>query len=150
LQLATVTATSTNDPAVSAFAQNSIQVTGVGVQLLPNNQGTARPGTTVVYSHTVVNTGAAVDTFAFSYASSEGWAVEGPDALQVAAGGTEVVVVRVTMPVDEGPVVDVTTVTATSTQYSQRQASATNTTIGQSTTTGQNNPLYLPAVQQKP
>lgn len=128
IDVTTITVTPNGNPAGTVKAQDAVIVAGAGVQLLPNNVGSVAPGATVVYSHTLINTGDATDTFNLSYASSEGWAVDGPAAVEVEAGAAAIIEVAVTMPVDSEAVVDVTTVTATSQMDARQQASVTDTT----------------------
>lgn len=124
----TVQATSAANGAVSAAAQNTTVVATVGVKLLPDNVGIVRPGGTVAYTHTVVNTGAAEDTYTLAYTSSAGWIVNGPESVTVAGGEDAQIVLQITMPADSDAEEDVTIVTATSTLDAARQATATNTT----------------------
>ena len=141
IDVTTITVTPADNPEGTVQAQDAVIVYGAGVQLLPDRQGSVTPGQTMVYTHTVVNTGSAVDTFNLSYASSEGWTVNGPALVELEAGASKVIEVAVTMPQGSAPAVDVTTITATSTMDSRKQATVTDTTSGLAQR------LYLPSVQ---
>jgi trimeric autotransporter adhesin len=70
----TFEATSNNDPTKADTITDQITVNQVaGVSLNPDRSGTGSPGGTVVYEHTLCNTGNVTDTFDLSYASDWGW-----------------------------------------------------------------------------
>jgi uncharacterized repeat protein (TIGR01451 family) len=70
----TFKATSNNDPSKSNAIQDTVTVNAVaGVSLNPDRSGTGSPGGTVVYEHTLCNTGNQADTFDLTYTSDWGW-----------------------------------------------------------------------------
>jgi len=70
----TFKATSENDPNESDAITDTVSVNSVaGVSLNPDRSGTGSPGGTVVYEHTLCNTGNQDDTFDLTYASDWGW-----------------------------------------------------------------------------
>jgi parallel beta-helix repeat protein len=124
--IATLRATSTNDPRVSATVTDE---TTVGQQLRldfsPRRSRVVQPGDVVVYRHTVRNLGNGPDQFTFAVSSSRGWPVtlSATQSPQVAPSGiagyaassTFEVVVTVRVPADAVPgALDTATITATS------------------------------------
>jgi hypothetical protein len=90
----------------------------VGLQFAPDRSTVATPGTVVVYSHTLTNTGAYTDTYAINHASSQGWVVTYSSPLVVGLGGTATLWVSVTVPADAvSGTADSTLITATSQAY---------------------------------
>jgi len=70
----TFQATSENDPNKADTITDTVTVNAVaGVSLNPDRSGTGSPGGTVVYEHTLCNTGNQADTFDLSYTSDWGW-----------------------------------------------------------------------------
>lgn len=75
------------------------------VTVTPDRSGGGAAGSTLVYEHTITNTGNSTDTFDLSLASSLGWAVEVTDAggvplsnVTLAGGASRTVYVRVSIP----------------------------------------------------
>jgi hypothetical protein len=95
--------------------------------LVSDNFTLVEPGTQVVYTHILRNTGNLSDTYALTWSSSQGWAsVEGesggmtfplPGNVQLDSNQSALITVTVTIPNNETVrgMTDVTTVTATST-----------------------------------
>ncbi len=83
------------------------------VDVFPNNTGSALPGVTLVYAHTVSNIGTTSDEFALLLDSSQDWVVSTTYITQTIDPGNSVnFSVLVTIPLGEPvDVVDVTTVT---------------------------------------
>ena len=70
----TFTATSTNNGTISDSIANTVTVQSfAAIDFTPDLAGTATPGATVSYTHTVTNTGNEPDTWDLSYVSSQGW-----------------------------------------------------------------------------
>ncbi len=100
------TATSSNNPGQSDTIGNTVTVNAtVSVDFAPDNSGSATPGGTVVYAHTVTNTGNVAETFNLTYASSQGWSYIFYDALStpitsvtLAAGASVNITVQLTVP----------------------------------------------------
>ncbi len=115
----------------------STQYTGVSIE--PDNNGSAPPGTTKTYSHTVTNQGNATDTINLSASSSQGWTVTITDEASntissVTLGSSEstTVVVKVQIPGSaSNGTEDETVITATSSNDSDVKDTATDkTTVG--------------------
>lgn len=100
-----------------------------GLALSPSQSGWAYPGQTAVYTHTLVNSGEAEDTYQIGHASSQGWTVAHPPLLTVPSGLSATVRISVAVPADaHGWTVDRTRITATSQNDSTVTASVTDTT----------------------
>ncbi|HSH01397.1 MAG TPA: choice-of-anchor Q domain-containing protein [Anaerolineae bacterium] len=134
VDVTTVTATSTFDGTVTDSATDTTTVIDdggdTGVIIEPNNSGSDEPGQTVVYHHTVTNTGSTADTFSLATVSSLGWTTTVvPTNLKLQAGASAMVTVTVTI---DGAAtngqVDTTTVTVTSDNDGTVTDSATDTT----------------------
>jgi len=68
------TATSTNNGTISDTITDTVTVNSfAAVSFVPDLNGSGTPGGIVRYNHTLTNTGNIADTFALSYASSQGW-----------------------------------------------------------------------------
>ncbi len=72
----TVTAVSDTDPMVSDTAEDVtiVQLPPSGVLLEPDNAAQGLPGETIVYAHTLTNTGSISMTFLLTATSGQGWA----------------------------------------------------------------------------
>lgn len=94
------------------------------------NFGTAAPGATVVYTHTLRNVRSVDDTFQLDYISPFGWETNVvPRSVFLPAGGTSTVAVTIRVPTNVvSGTVDVTTVTATSISDPRFSGSATEQT----------------------
>jgi hypothetical protein len=107
-----------------------------GVEIGPNHTQQAHAGDTILYNHTLTNTGATTDTFTVEVLSTQGWPVElvgatqptGTLSLQVASQMTAPVQIRLTVPMDAAGLTDNTIVTATSQLSPTVQGCATDTT----------------------
>lgn len=76
-----LTATSTNNGAISDTIANTVTVGSVAaVSFTPDQSGSATPGATIRYTHTVTNTGNLSDTFDLTFVSSRSWAYSFFDA----------------------------------------------------------------------
>ncbi|MDH4139738.1 MAG: hypothetical protein OEV43_04130, partial [Coriobacteriia bacterium] len=108
-----------------------------GLSVSPDNISGAAPDTTVVYEHTIANSGNAEDTFDLTAVSSQGWTVEIVDGggsaistVTLSAETSTTVYVRVTVPADAANgTEDVTVLTATSQTDPEVTDSATDTTL---------------------
>jgi uncharacterized repeat protein (TIGR01451 family) len=68
------TATSNNNGAIFDTIANTVTVNSfAAVDFSPDRNGTTTPGGTILYAHTITNTGNVGDTFNLSYVSSQGW-----------------------------------------------------------------------------
>jgi hypothetical protein len=107
-----------------------------GVDIGPDHTREAYAGDTILYNHTLTNTGTTTDTFTLEVVSTQGWPVElagatqptGILSLQVAAQMTAPFQISLTVPVDAVGLTDTTIVRATSQISPTVQDSATNTT----------------------
>ncbi len=102
-----------------------------GVDVSPDNTGGGEAGETIVYNHTIKNTGNASDTFDLSALSSHGWpfAITNTggaplSSVTLAPGASQTVQVRVTIPVGT---VDGTRDTTTLTAVSHTDATIVDT-----------------------
>ncbi|RLE38012.1 hypothetical protein DRJ12_02045, partial [Candidatus Acetothermia bacterium] len=118
----TFQATSENDSSKSDTITDTVTVNAVaGVSLNPDRSGTGSPGGTVVYEHTLCNTGNQADTFDLSYTSDWGWTYTFTDTngnpiqtVSVAAGECVEVDLTAFVPSDAAvDQLDVVTITAT-------------------------------------
>lgn len=115
--LATITATSTTDPSVTATAVDTTTVPATaGVIIVPDHFRVVDAGTVQMYVHTVTNLGNAPDTFDISAISTLTWTTSvTPAALPLGVGGSGIVTVTVVVPPGASPGQEnVTTVTAQS------------------------------------
>ncbi len=126
-----LTATSRSDTSIFDMATDTTTVlSDYAVSLTPSRSGTALPGTTAVYQHTLTNQGLSADTYNLSATSSQGWVVTPePSQVSLAAGTSQPVTVTVNVPsgVSMG-VVDTTVLRATSVGEPSITASVTDTT----------------------
>jgi hypothetical protein len=108
-----------------------------GVEIGPDYTREAYVGETLLYNHTLTNTGTTTDTFALEVLSTRGWPVElvgatqptGTLALQVAAQMTAPFQISLTVPAGALGLTDTAMITATSSLTPTVQDSATDTTI---------------------
>ena len=107
-----------------------------GVEIGPDHAQQAYVGDTILYSHTLTNTGTTTDTFTLEVVSTQGWPVElvgatqptGTLSLQVAAQITAPFQISLTVPSGATGLTDSTIVTATSQLSPTVQDSATDAT----------------------
>ena len=107
-----------------------------GVEIGPDHTRQAHVGDTILYDHTLTNTGTTTDTFTLEVISTRGWPVElvgatqptGTLSLSVAAQMTAAFQISLTVPADAVGLTDTTIVTATSQLSPTVQGSATDTT----------------------
>ncbi len=100
------TATSSVNGTQSDTIANTVTVNTLASVLFdPDNAGNATAGGTIVYAHTVTNTGNTGDTFDLTYLSSQGWTYVFLDAtstpitsLLLAPGASANITVRLTVP----------------------------------------------------
>ncbi len=134
--MATVTATSVNDPsATAAYDLTTLTTTAgavYGVALAPVTAAqSGMPGTVVSYTLTVTNTGNITDVFSFT-ASGDKWTVVLPSPVTLDMGESADVMVTVEIPSDAAAGAnDVVTITATSTGDAGVSASSTLTTTAE-------------------
>jgi len=142
-----LTATARSDASVLATATDVTLVAAApGVQLTPNRSASAQPGAVVTYTHTLVNTGGAADTFDLTL--SPGWgALVTPTPVTLASGGTATVNVRITAPTTAvSGTVETTRLTATSRLDSRVSATVTDTTTIFTQDTPPDHDIFLPLV----
>jgi hypothetical protein len=109
---------------------------GPGVEIGPDYTRQAYVGDTILYNHTLTNTGTTMDTFTLEVYSTRGWPVElvgatqpaGTLSLQVAGQMTAPFQISLTVPSGTVGLTDTTVVTATSELSPTIQDSATNRT----------------------
>lgn len=128
--IATITAQS-QDVSVTATAVDTTTVAAnLGVIIEPDNTRIVDAGTTLVYTHTITNSGNVPDTFTLAATSSQGWLdslTAGPFSL--AANESATVFVTVTVPGGAAPAAtDTTTVTVASSTALTVTDSATDVT----------------------
>ena len=107
-----------------------------GVEIGPDHTQQAYVGDTILYDHTLTNTGATTDTFTLEVLSTQGWPVElvgatqptGTLSLQVAPQITAPFQISLTVPEGAVGLTDATIVTAISQLSPTVQGSATDTT----------------------
>lgn len=107
-----------------------------GVEIGPDHTQQAYVGDTILYHHTLTNTGATTDTFTLEVLSTRGWPVElvgatqptGTLSLQAAAQVTVPFQVSLTVPAGAVGLTDTTIITATSQLSPTVQDSATDAT----------------------
>ncbi|MBM4466518.1 MAG: hypothetical protein FJ014_13345 [Chloroflexi bacterium] len=107
-----------------------------GVEIGPDHTQQAYVGDTILYHHTLTNTGTTTDTFTLEVRSTRGWPVElvgatqpaGTLSLQVAGQMTAAVQISLTVPSGTVGLTDTTLVTATSQLSPTVQDFATNRT----------------------
>jgi uncharacterized repeat protein (TIGR01451 family) len=100
------TATSTNNGTISDTIANTVTVNSMAaVDFAPDRNGSATPGGTVQYTHTVTNTGNMGDTFDLTYVSPQGWIYVFYDVLMnpitdvtLLPGASETITVRLSVP----------------------------------------------------
>jgi hypothetical protein len=110
---------------------------GPGVEIGPDYTRQAYVGDTILYNHTLTNTGTITDTFTLEVLSTQDWPVElvgatqptGTLALPVAAQMTAPFQISLTVPADAVGLTDNAIITATSQLSPTVQDSATDTTI---------------------
>lgn len=100
-----------------------------GVALTPDHDETHDPGDTIIYEHTLQNTGASTDVIKLSLASSRDWAtLLNPGPYTLAMGESMSVRVEVAIPAGSGGLSDLTTLTARTLGGFGPSATVTNTT----------------------
>ncbi|HZY42824.1 MAG TPA: hypothetical protein VFF59_12590 [Anaerolineae bacterium] len=82
----------------------------------PDHDSAPEPGATVIYTHTLKNTGSISDTYSIAWSSSKGWAtVTAPSPVTLDSGQSRVMTVTVNVPgVNSRGFTDTTILTATS------------------------------------
>lgn len=130
-----ITATSGVDTAVFDSVTNIVNVNdgtgGAGVLIQPNRGTLILPGQTAVFNHTVTNLGDEADSFNYSFSSSQGWDVTitpSQSGLLQPNESAQVAVSVESPPNAPVGTVDVTIVTATSTNDPTVSDSVTDTT----------------------
>lgn len=135
-----LTLQSGNVPILTRSVTSTTHVGAIaGIAISPNNQGSAFPGQTAVYTHTVRNLGNRTETVSLTATSSQGWPViVQPNTLTLARNSSGVVTVTLSVPpAAASGISDTTTVTAT---ISGSSATVTNIT------TVRYHHLFLPLV----
>ncbi|MEE9615772.1 MAG: right-handed parallel beta-helix repeat-containing protein, partial [Anaerolineae bacterium] len=130
LDTVTVVATSRADGSVSDSAYYMTRVNwDVNVELEPNNSGAVFLEDSILYTHTLTNTGTETNTIGLTGKSSQGWDVTvSPDTVELGPGETEMVEVMVTVHLSVISVTDTTVITASTTEYCLAHDIAVDTT----------------------
>ncbi len=112
-----VTARSQTDPAVQDSATDTTRVRQThGLLFAPDHDETAAPGSTIQYNHTLTNSGDGPDEFALTWRSAPDWGpVVTPLSVSLEPGESAQVTMTLVIPPGAGSLVNVTTITATST-----------------------------------
>ncbi|MCL4263510.1 MAG: right-handed parallel beta-helix repeat-containing protein [Anaerolineae bacterium] len=119
-EIMTVTAASIISPTATAQAIDTTIVTGevgvLGVEIAPDRAASGNPGDTLIYLHTVTNTGDIAEQFLLSVTSANGWAAGvSPSSIILSPGEAASVQVTTTIPLTAtGGSSDVATVLARS------------------------------------
>ncbi len=129
-----LTATSRSNPTGLDTARDTTVVTQVtGLQFTPHITNSGVPGSVLVYTHYLTNTGDGPDTYNLSYVSSHGWPVTVTSPISLNAGEMTTVLVTVTIPTTSSVAIsgttDIVTVTATSQSNSATSAFVRDTTL---------------------
>ncbi len=98
----------------------------------PNRTGTPDPGATVIYTHTLQNSGTLTDTYQFSWSSTQTWtSVSAITPITLTAGQSSFVTVTVNVPPGNGVIGqrDTTVITATSQISPTLSATVTDVTF---------------------
>ncbi|RMF30991.1 MAG: hypothetical protein D6759_10860, partial [Chloroflexi bacterium] len=138
---------------VTSQADGGVQVTitdataaghAPGVAMTPNRSGQAYAGGSIVYVHTLTNTGNGPDAFTITCTSSKGWGVScGPNPASLGMGASAAVKITVVVPANVvSGTVDTAIVTATSQADGSVLATVTDTTKA----TAPQGRVYLPLV----
>ncbi len=131
--VALVTAVSLSDPGVNDSVTDTTRAVQThGLEFFPDQAQTAAAGSTVVYSHTLRNTGNGSDTFALTPVSAWSAAVDSPVTLAAQAETT--VFVTLTIPFGAAGQVDVMQISASSLISPAFSALVTDTTTVSGTT----------------
>lgn len=138
----TINAVSSVNSTISNFVQDTTVVATLNFELMNNNSGVLGPDGRIEYTHMLVNTGTAPDTYAIQYVSSAGWNVSGPANVSLNGGESQLITVAIEAPLDL-PVgsSDVTMVTAASGLDNSMQMSVSDSTLNAATKT------YLPHIE---
>jgi uncharacterized membrane protein len=126
---------------------NVILLLNMASILLTTDQAqTAAQGEIAVYTHTLTNKGAQIDTFSLSASSDQGWTTQlSQVAVTLAPGASTQVVLHVQVPAEAMPdTLDATTLTATSAYGAAAYASNVDTT----TATQAGYSIFLPRVHR--
>ena len=118
VDITVITATSTISPAITDAATDTTTVgADPGVVIEPPRTGGGLAGQPITYTHIITNLGNLTDTFTLSASSSQGWSVGlvPSPTIQLTPGQTGTVTATVFVPIGSGGLIDVTTITATST-----------------------------------
>ncbi|HTP06980.1 MAG TPA: hypothetical protein VMP08_01925 [Anaerolineae bacterium] len=98
----------------------------------PDRSSTPNPGATVVYTHTLLNTGNLTDTYQLQWSITQPWSsVTATTPITLTPGQQSIVTVTANVPNDVGTVGhrDITLITTTSTSNTSLQAMVTDFTL---------------------
>ncbi len=127
--LETVTDATTRTDLFCAAARFLLPSSLAGVLLAPDGDGSAQPGQTITYSHTLTNTGQNFDTYDITHHSNQGWTVTHPPTLTLDTAQTATLLVSINVPLDAvSGTTDITLITATSQADPTISDSVTNRT----------------------
>jgi uncharacterized membrane protein len=101
LEALQLTATSLSAPSVSSSVTDTIQAGYVaGLQFSPGYLQASLPGHTMLFTHTITNTGNAAETFDITCSAAPGWQVACTQTLWLEVGETAVITITVIIPPD--------------------------------------------------
>jgi uncharacterized membrane protein len=136
-----ITASSRAGDATASVTDTTTVPRVYGVILSPDAAQSLQPGTAYTYTHQLVNTGNATDTFMLSLSTTRGWAtLVSANSYTLPAAGMVTVQVRVDAPLGSGGLVDIARLTAASASTATVTAGVTDTTTS----------LYTPGLVLEP
>ena len=141
---ANITSDETNLNTLPELSVSTTIANIVGVELSPSQSKQGSTGETVIYQHTITNTGNRRDTFNFNAISSQGWNITLPTPITLASNEHTTVQIEVRIPTT-APIgtIDTTTFTATSASAESVYASVEDqTNVNQIGITN----IYLPII----
>lgn len=125
----TVTATSQSDPAVFDTAVDITRIRQQHSLLFEESEtGTTDPGTDIVYTHWLTNTGNGTDRFGLTAVTTNNWVTAVPPEIELGPGVGTSLNVTLTVPTGAAGRTEVMTVTATSVISPSASAFVTDTT----------------------
>jgi uncharacterized membrane protein len=139
-----VASTNAGGDVAAAAADVTTLLNPASIVLGANQELTTTPDSAAIYTHTLTNDGASVDTISLAVVSSQGWTTQlSHDEVTLQPGASADIVLQVQVPVGAAEdTVDTATLTATSAYGAAAHATNTSTT----TIVAGKNAIYLPLV----